>query len=428
MLLIGNGKILCPGKIIENGAVFIEDNFISEIGSSDDLKKKYPKVKFIDADGGLIMPGFINCHTHLYSAFARGMKLPGTPPKNFVDILDKLWWKLDKALNEEDVYYSALVSLIECLKSGTTTILDHHASPNYVEGSLGKIEKALKDIPVRAALCYEVSDRDGKDVAEAGIKENIKTIIKHEKNQMIKGMFGLHASFTLSNDTLKKCVEDSAGLRFGFHVHTAEDKADVEDALEKYGMGVVERWNKNSVLGPKTILAHCVHISEAEKDLLAQTKTNVVHNPESNMNNNVGTADVAGMINRGVVVGLGTDGMTADMFQESKVANLVRKNSEADRLLFENNSKIATDLFGKKIGKIEIGAAADIVILDYNPPTPMTADNFAGHFLYGMNSRTVKTTIVNGKVLMENGELAGIDEEKIVARSRKLAKKLWERT
>ncbi len=436
MLLITNAKVLCPDKLIENGAVYIENNLIADVGDSEELRKKYSAPKHIDAKGGLVMPGLTNCHTHLYSTFARGMSLKGDVPKNFTEILENLWWKVDKALEAEDIYHSALIPLIECLKSGTTTIIDHHASPNFVSGSLKKIQEALSVIPVRASLCYEVSDRDGEETAKKGIEENADFIKECAGSDMLQGLFGLHASFTVSDKTLEECAKVVSDLGTGIHVHTAEDRVDSLDARRKYKMGVVERWNKHGLLGPKTLLAHCVHISMAEMDLISQTQTNVVHNPESNMNNAVGCADVGKMLNRNCLVGLGTDGMTFDMFQEAKFAHLIRKNFEADptkgfmeagTLLFENNYKILSNYFSKPLGKIEKGALADVIILDYDSPTPLTKDNFLGHFLFGMNSNLVKTTIINGKVLMEDRKIDGIDEDAIYAKARELAEKMWGR-
>ena len=304
MILIGNGKILTPKGLIDDGAVCLEGHLIKEVGTLKDLRIKYPTATYMNAGGGIIMPGFINCHMHLYSTFARGLLLGGNSPKNFTEILKKLWWRLDKGLTREDIHYSAMVPLIESIKSGTTTILDHHASPNYVFGSLDAIAEAMKIMPVRASLCYEVSDRDGAVVADAGIKENLGFIYKHMDHETVRGLFGLHDSFTISDKTFKKCIEAAKGLNCGFHVHTSEDKSDKK---------AVTRWNKFGLLGPKTLLAHCVHLSDKEFDLIQKTKTNVVHNPESNMNNAVGAADTLKMLRKKVCVGLGTDGMTSDM-------------------------------------------------------------------------------------------------------------------
>ena len=293
MLLIGNGTVLTLGnsnQVIPNGGVLIQDRKIQEIGLTEDLQTRFPDAEFIDAHGKLIMPGMINTHMHLYSTFARGMDSKSKAPKSFGDILEGLWWKLDKLLSLEDVYYSGLTPLIECIKTGTTTIIDHHASPMAIKGSLFALAKAAKEIGVRAAFCYEVSDRDGEEIAQEGIQENVDFISACQANPdpMVAGLFGLHASFTLSDQTLAECSSAAKGLDAGFHVHVAEGKEDLDDSLTKYGMRVVERLEKFDILGPKTLAIHCVHNNDHEIDLLKASQTSVVHNPESNMGNAVG--------------------------------------------------------------------------------------------------------------------------------------------
>ncbi|KUO76519.1 MAG: chlorohydrolase [Desulfosporosinus sp. BRH_c37] len=441
MLLIGNGMLLTLGKsnqVLPKGGVLIKDSKIIEIGLTQDLQTRFPDAEFIDAHGKLIMPGMINTHMHLYSTFARGMDSKSKPPKSFGDILEGLWWKLDKLLSLKDVYYSALTPLIECIKTGTTTLIDHHASPMAITGSLSTLAKAAKEMGVRAAFCYEVSDRDGDKVAQEGIQENVNFIAACQANPdpMVAGMFGLHASLTLSDQTLAACSEAAKSLGAGFHVHVAEGVEDLEDSLAKYGLRVVERLNKFDILGPKTIAVHCVHIDDHEIDLLKASHTQVVHNPESNMGNAVGVTPVLKMLSRGVKVGLGTDGYTCDMFESAKVANVLHKHAAADpsvawgevpQMLYTNNPQIASDLFGGSFGELVEGAWADVIIVDYLPPTPITSNNWSGHFLFGLAGRAVETTVINGRVCMLDRKLINIDEAAIGARSRELAQELWNR-
>jgi putative selenium metabolism protein SsnA len=437
--LVGNGTLITLGKdnqVIKGGAVLIEGNLIKDVGTTAELKRKKFD-RFIDASGKVIMPGMINTHMHLYSTFARGMALK-EPPSNFVEILERLWWRLDKALTKEGVYYSALVPLIDCIKSGTTTIVDHHASPFACEGSLDLIAKAMRETGVRGCLCYETSDRDGPEIAEAGIDENERFIklCRKERDGLISATFGLHASFTLSDETLTKCVKVAKKLGVGFHVHVAEDKADVDDSLKKYKKRVVERLNDLGVLGPRTIAAHCVHVDAREMEILKKTRTNVVHNPESNMGNAVGCAPVIEMIGKDITVGLGTDGFTSSMFAELRVANILHKlikgdprvgYSEVMKMCFINNPKIVRNFFPRPLGEISPGAYADLILVDYLPPTPLSADTFLGHLLFGISTAVVDTTIVNGKVLMQNRKLVGLDEAAIAQRASELASELWER-
>ena len=441
MLLVGNGKLItreATQPYYANGCVAIENNLIKEVGPTTQLKMKYPEARFIDAKGRIIMPGLINTHMHYYSTFARGMSTDSPPPRTFAEILEGLWWRLDKVLTLEDVYYSALVPMIDCVKNGVTTSFDHHASPYAVRGSLNKIAEAAKKVGLRSSLCYEVSDRDGEEIAQQGIEENAE-FIKYctaANDDMLKGMFGLHASLTLSDRTLEKCCEANAGSGVGFHIHTAEGPEDVEDSLKKYGKRVVERLYDFGILGSKSITVHCVHVNEDEIELLKTTASNVIHNPESNMGNAVGCAPVLDMIKKGVMVGLGTDGYTTDMFESLKVANILHKFNqknpsvswnEPPTMLFENNSFIASKYFSRIIGKLIPGAYADIIIVNYNPPTTISAANFNSHIHFGMMGRSVDTTIINGKIIMEERELVDIDEQEIMAKSRELADKVWKK-
>ncbi len=441
MILVGNGKVITRDNsipIIENGCVAIEGNKIAEVGKTSELKEKYSTARFIDAKGKLIMPGFINTHMHYYSTFARGMANDSPPAMKFSDILKGLWWRLDKVLTLEDVYYSAAVPMIDQVKNGVTTVFDHHASPYAITGSLFKIAEAAEHIGIRSNLCYETSDRDGEKIADEGIKENADFIkyCNNKKDDMLKGMFGLHASMTVSQKTLEKCLDAVNGLNAGFHVHSAEGIEDVEDSKEKYGKGVIERWYDTGVLSDKTIAVHCIHITEKEMDLLKEKDTIVVHNPESNMGNAVGASPVLEMFGKGILLGLGTDGYTADMMESYKVGNIIHKHVKGDskvawgeipEMLFTNNKTITERFIEGQVGILKEGALADVIIVDYNPPTEINEGNINGHLLFGVTGRHVDTTIVNGKVLMEDRKLLNIDEERIMAKSRELAAAVWKR-
>lgn len=441
MLLIGNGKVITrneKNEVIDNGCVAISGNKIVEIGFTKSLKSKYQGARFIDAKGRLVMPGFINTHMHYYSTFARGIENDSPPAKKFSDILKGLWWRLDKVLTLEDVYYSAMVPMIDQIKNGVTTVFDHHASPYAVTGSLFKIAEAAENIGIRSNLCYETSDRDGEKIINEGILENVDFIkyCNNKNDDMIKGMFGLHASMTISDKTLDKCLDKMASLDTGFHVHTAEGIEDLEDAQKKYGKGVVERWYERGVLSDKTIAVHCIHINDKEMNLLKEKNTIVVHNPESNMGNAVGAASVLEMYEKGILLGLGTDGYTTDMMESYVVANIIHKHTSGDstvawseipEMLFNNNRKITERFISNPVGILEEGALADIIIVDYNPPTPINDNNINAHLLFGINGRHVDTTIINGKVIMEERKLINIDEERILATSRNLASSVWKR-
>jgi len=441
MFIIGNGRLIThdvSNPFFHNGAVVVEGEKILEVGETEKIRGKYPEAEFMDARGQLIMPGMINTHHHIYSAFARGMASTGPAPRNFVDILENMWWKVDKNLELEDVRYSALTTYIDSVKNGVTTVFDHHASPMAAKDSLFTIAEAAKEIGIRTCLCYEVSDRDGGDILEEGIKENTAFIRQYNTRDqnMIKGMFGMHASFTLSSESLDKCVKAMEGLDAGYHVHTAEAIDDLKDSLAKYDKRVVERLNDYGILGDKTIAVHCIHVDDNEMDILKSTDTQVVHNPESNMGNAVGCSPALELMAKGINVGLGTDGYTSDMFESMKVANIIHKHVKADpavawgetpQMIFENNRKIVAKYFDGDIGVLREGGAADIIVADYDPLTPMNETNYNGHILFGLMGRSVNTTIIDGRIIMRDRKLVGIDEKKIMESSRVHAEKMWKR-
>ena len=437
MFLIGNGRLFTrdeKNSFFENGAVVWTDNTIVEVGDFETLKKKYADAEFIDAKGGVIHPAFINTHEHIYSALARGLSIKGYAPNGFLEILDGLWWTIDRNLDNDLTKLSAEATYLECIKNGVTTIFDHHASFGEISGSLFAIEEAARDFVVRSVLCYEISDRDGKEKAHAAIKENVD-FAKHAlslKDDFIKGMMGMHASFTISDETMELCRKEKP-KEIGYHIHVAEDILDLHRCLKEHGKRIVDRLYDWDVLGEKPLLAHCIYVNPHEMDLIRDTNTMVVHNPESNMGNACGCPPTMEIVHKGILTGLGTDGYTHDMIESWKVANVLHKHhlvdpgaawAEVPEMLFQGNARIANRYFEKKLGVLEKGAAADIIITDYIPPTPMNAGNLNGHMLFGMNGRSVVTTVGNGKILMKNRELQGIDEERCLAKIREGAARL----
>jgi len=440
VLIIGNGRLITrgsPNQLIENGAVVVEGRLIKEVGKTPELREKYKDAEFIDANGGVIMPGLINAHNHIYSAFARGISIKGYAPQSFPEILDGMWWTIDRHLLIEDTRWSAMATYLDCIRNGCTTVMDHHASYGGIKGSLFAIAEAAKELGVRTSLCYEVSDRDGEEKMREAVAENAEFIryAKADDSDMVKAMMGMHASFTLSDSSMALCRENTPD-DIGYHIHVAEGMEDVNDSLSKYGKRVINRLFDLGILGKHTITGHCIHVSDEEMDIIKQTNTMVVHNPESNMGNAVGIPPCMEMMKRGILLGLGTDGYTNDMFESEKVANIIHKHVLADagvawvevpKMLFENNSEICRRSFTTKIGVLEPGAAADIVVSDYIPLTPMSVDNCDGHILFGMSGRSIVSTIINGVVKMKNRELIGIDAEAILEKSRERAGAMWNR-
>ena len=380
------------------------------------------------------MPAFINIYEHIYSAFARGLNINGYNPKGFLDILEGMWWTIDRHLTLEQTYLSAMATYIDCIKNGVTTIFDHHASFGHIGGSLFQIEEAARRTGVRSCLCYEVSDRDGEEKARESVLEN-EAFIRHaqaDDSGMIAGMMGMHASFTISDKTMDLCAAHRPSGA-GYHIHVAEGIEDLHACLRVHGKRIIDRLMDWGVLGEKSLAAHCIYINGHEMELLRETDTCVVHNPESNMGNACGCPPTMELVHRGVLTGLGTDGYTHDMLESYKVANVLHKHhlcdanaawSEVPLMLFENNRKIASRQFDRPLGILKEGAAADVIVLDYIPLTPMNEDNVNSHVLFGMSGRSVVTTVANGKVLMKDRVLVDIDEEKVMADCRQAAEEL----
>lgn len=441
-MLIYNSNVITWGSanaVLPGHALFIKDGLIADLGADKDLLAKYPKEEKLDAGGQYLMPGNICAHTHFYGAYARGLAIPGPAPKDFPEILKRLWWPLDKALDEESVRYSALVHLVDAVRHGTTTLIDHHASPNFIDGSLDVIADAVERSGLRAVLCYEVSDRDGDAKAKAGIRENVRFIERagKQKGGRLAGTFGLHASLTLSDDTLEAC-RSALPADAGFHVHVAEHEVDQEDSLAKSGLRVVPRLLKHGILGPRSIAAHAVHVDAAEIEQLAESGTWVTHQPRSNMNNGVGVADVEALLAAGVKVCLGNDGFTQDMWTEWKTAYLLHKAWQRDprkmngadvvRMAVTNNAALAGSFFpDTPLGEISVGARADLILVDYHEHTPLTAGNLPWQVLFGFHESMITATIVDGKVLMKDRKLQTLDEEEITAKAGELAPVVWAR-
>jgi len=432
-----NGIVVTLGeknRVLWNATVVTDGELVIAVGDSNEMKSCFPEAESVDCSGQIVLPGFICAHHHFYSTMARGMSIPGEPAADFVQILERLWWKVDRALDEEDILLSAQLPLIDCIRNGTTAVIDHHASPSMRDGSLDLIENAVRQAGIRASLCYEVSDRN---IRAGGVAENERFINKVGKGDgQIAAMMGLHASFTLSDATLEQCVSIAKDAGVGCHIHVAEDVADRDDSLIKFNLSTVNRLDKLGLTGEKSIFVHCVHIDETEMDILAATKTAVVHNPESNMNNAVGVTPLLKLLKKGVLVGLGTDGMGSDMLVQMRCAYLLHRLAnhdprvgfmEAPQLLFQNNTSIARRQFGLPLGVIAEGHPADLAILDYQPPTPLSEENFFGHLIFGLVDSTVDTTVCRGEILMKGKKILRLDEERLAARSRELAPLMWKR-
>jgi putative selenium metabolism protein SsnA len=386
-----------------------------------------------DCSGCLVVPGNVCAHTHLYSALARGMPYALEPPEDFVQILQRVWWRLDRALDEDTVRASALVGGMEALLSGTTTLVDHHASPNAIDGSLDVVEEALASLGVRSVLCYETSDRDGPGRARAGVRENARFAarVRRERPPLARAMVGAHASFTLSDETLAACAEAARAHEIGLHVHAAEDAADEDDALALHGLRVAERLARAGALDGRTLLAHGVHLDDDELGLVHAARASVAHNARSNMNNAIGRARPGALGQR---VALGTDGIGSDMFEESRSAFF--RLREDDRGVgaewplqrLAEGSRLAAEAFGEpQLGLLEPGAPADLVVLDYAAPAPLSAASFPGHWVFGLSARHVRDVMVAGEWVVLDRLPTRIEPGELAASARAKAERLWSR-
>jgi putative selenium metabolism protein SsnA len=425
------------GPLIHDGVVWIQDGIVQYAGKSDCMPAIPGGIRTLDARSGLVMPGFINAHTHFYSAFALGLMPKGDAPSGFMDMLEKLWWPLDSVLTEEDLYYGTVVTALKCIRAGTTSVFDHHESQGFQHGVMDVLAGAVRDSGLRASLCLGVSDRYGK--GKEGVRETARFLQACKTNPdpdgLVVPMAGLHALFTVEDETLDAIVSLCRQYRAGLHVHTAEAAEDQVRTMQQHGLSVIHRLFRHEGLTKKTLCVHGVHLSRSEMELIARAGASVIHNPQSNMNNAVGVARVPDMLKAKIRVGLGTDGMTMNMLEEVRAARLLQSLAtgtpgflpEAASLLLSNNPKIARSIFGRPVGELKKGGYGDLIVLDYNPATALTKDNAMGHLFYGLPETRIHTTVIHGRILMKDGEIQHVDEKAMISRAQELSKACWKR-
>ena len=423
---------LAPTKL-ESGDLRIAGTRIIERGAN--LEPRDGE-EIVDLSGKLVLPGMVCAHTHLYSALACGMPAPPRAPMNFKEILELVWWRLDRALDEDAIYWSAIAGALDAARAGTTCLFDHHASPSHIDGSLQIVREAIEKVGLRAVLCYEVTDRGGTQEREKGLDENL-SLLRWVNDQgatgsdsgLFRGMVGAHASFTMSDESLNYCAELMQVFNSGIHIHAGEDKWDLVDARTRYGSGVVQRLVKHGALNSRSILAHCIHLSDEDIETAKSSGVWFAHNPRSNMNNQVGYAPIAKFGDRVV---LGTDGIGADMFEEARVGFFKSRDANsgfgADDWLrvLANNHRLASEVFGVDFGGLSAGSIADLAVLDYRSPTLLTSDNFAWHLVFGMGSASVESVMVNGGFVIKERKFT-VDDQGLYEKAREATEKLWAR-
>jgi len=413
---------------IEKGYVSFEDHVISA-GRMDELKSKID----LDAHGMLVMPAWVNAHTHVYSTLARGMNVQFNP-MSFTQILEQLWWKLDRKLGPSEIESSAYVAAAEFIHAGVATIFDHHSSQNFVKGSLPILKKSIVDVAgMRGVFCHETSDRDGTQLES--IEENVNFFNANGASKMASGMMGLHASFTLSDSTLRE-ISSACNGRIPIHIHVAEGVEDELYSINDHGMRIIQRLKKYGLLIPNSLYAHCIHVDKSEVNLISQSNGYIANATQSNMNNGVGIADLEMFRSYGAKVAMGNDGFGFSPAFDLRSTLLGQKVLHGSSMAFstsdlrsmvENTFALASDHLKIKVGKIAPGYAADFMIVEYNPPTPIDESNFWDHLFFGITEARVNSLYVSGKPLMVDNVIKVFDENEVRKISRRVAEALWKK-
>lgn len=435
--ILGSGTVVsCLGRpeVVVGGGVAWTGDTIIEIGPFESLVNNHPGARLVDARGGLILPGLVNLHHHFYSSLARGLD-PGRQLDNFGEILDGLWWRLDRALDADTIRLSAELALADSIRWGATTVFDHHASPSVIDGSLDLVAGAVERAGLSAVLCYEVTDRNGHEDALQGLEENLEFFRARRGDPRIRGMLGFHASFTVDDRTFAEAA-DRRPDGMGCHIHVAEDALDLRMSKMVYDAGPVERLDRHGLIDDRTLAVHCIHLGSGDRRRLAERGAIVIHNPESNANNGVGRLDLEGAAADGCRIGLGTDGMSSAMLGSLRAAFLGLRGGRRDPrlgfsvvpdLLAVNAETAGRFLDQPLLGRLRPGAPADLCVLDTAPPTPVTPDNLFAHLVYGCACSPVRHTIARGRILMEDHRLTTLDPEAIASHALDAAPALWER-
>ncbi len=424
---LGNAVVYTGEKIFENGYVTFRNGRIESIGSMEGFHGRLDR----DLKGMLVMPSWINGHTHVYSTLARGMSVEFNPG-SFTQLLEQLWWRLDRSIGRSELEASAYVAAAEFIHSGVSTVFDHHSSPRFVRGSLDLLKDVIVDnAGMRGVFCHETSDRDG--VQNDSIEENADFYEKNASGTNARGMMGIHASFTVGDRTLSS-VSRACDGKIPIHVHVAEGPEDENDSIGNHGMRIIERFEKHSLLIPGSIYAHCVHIDDGESDLIGRTGGFLATMAQSNMNNGVGLADLRRFMSKGTRVVLGNDGFGFSPSFDLRSTVLGQKHLNEDptafstanlREIIDNTCSLAQEHLEERFGRIREGYAADLAVVDYTAPTPMTFDNFYDHLFFGITESRVDSLYISGNPVMENGVIKTFDEKEVKKEARKVAQRLW---
>ena len=425
-------------RILSDHSILIDDGKFTAIAKTNEITRHSKVDETVDASDGIVMPGLICSHTHLYGILLRGATLNITPPSDFTQILQRLWWPVDESLTFDDAYASALVACLEFLKTGTTTFADTYSGPNSIEGVLDRIAKAVNEVGIRGLLAFEATERHSKEEGERGVQENVRfaTRTRREKGSRALALFSLHASFTVTDELIRSVRKLASAYSVPITIHTSEGLGDPQHNMERYGKRTIERLRDVGFLAPDVVLAHCVHLNDNELDIVATSGAKVAHNPMSNMLNAVGTARIPDMLRKGIRVGLGNDGYIFDGFENMRVAYLIHRavtrnpNAIDAYAILEMATIRGAELYGleKQLGSIERGKRADLIIIKPDLlSTPLNPDSVIGHLINTINGHDVRTTIVDGKIVMKDRTVTTLDETEAQKKGQDAAAALWQR-
>ncbi len=440
-ILVKGGTIVTMDpnrRILDDHSTIIENGKFRAIGRTSDIMRDWKADEVVDASGGVVMPGLICSHTHLYGILLQGAKLEIHPPSDFTQILQRVWWPVDENLTLEDAYASAKVGCLEFLKTGTTTFADTYSGPNSIDGVLDKISKAVDEVGIRGLVAFEATERHSREEGERGVRENARFAAGVKKNGRSKAMplFSLHASFTVTDELIQSTRRLASKYGVPVTIHTCEGLGDLQHNIERYGKRTLERLRDVGFLGPDVVLAHCVHVNDNDIDIIANSGTKVAHNPMSNMLNAVGTAPILSMLRKGIPVGLGNDGYIFDGFENMRTAYLIHRAVSRDPnaidayTVLEMATIRGAELYGlaDQLGSIEVGKKADLILVKPDVlPTPLDSDSVVGHLINGTEGRDVRTVIVDGEILVRDRAVTTVDQVEIEGRAQTAAAELWER-
>ncbi len=426
---IKNARLLIPSGesfVVKEKDFYVIDSKIKY--DIDESKKKIDKT--IDVKGAVVMPGLVNAHHHIYSTLSKGLAVEG-PLKDFNGTLEKLWWKLDRVLEKEDVISSTKITVEDCIKQGVSTVFDHHISVPFIKGSLDEMRKVFEDYGLNSVLAFEISDRNGYEIFKESLDENYDYYLKNKNNPLSKGTIGIHASFTVSDKSLKEIkdtVKDAP-----IHMHVAEAKEDVNATIEMSGLSVVERLEKFKLLNDLSLIVHGNILSDKEISILENKNLFVIHNPDSNMNNALKIRNISKTLDHDITLTIGTDGMTSNMLKSFKNAFLLNRyiNQDPDTgwgeaLKFLVNSYKIKDAYGFDMGLNE-NDKADFIVFDYIPYTTFDNNTFLGHFLFGLTESRVKYFIKEDKLLLDDFKLTKKEDNNFYTKTLKESKELFKR-